>query len=172
MDAGKRKTAMYGVVFQNDVLLAGSIKENIIFGREVSEEEMEKAAEYAASAEFIKKYEDAFDHNVTKLGSNLSGGQKQRVLISRALVANPKILLLDDSSSALDYRTDANVRKAIKEHYPEATTLVVAQRISSIMNSDEILVMDEGRIIGRGTHEYLLENCDTYKEIYMTQMGE
>ena len=88
------------------------------------------------------------------------------------LVANPKILLLDDSSSALDYRTDANVRKAIKEHYPEATTLVVAQRISSIMNSDEILVMDEGRIIGRGIHEYLLENCDTYKEIYMTQMGE
>lgn len=164
--------SMFGVVFQNDVLLAGSIKENIIFGREVSEEEMEKAAEYAASAEFIKKYEDAFDHNVTKLGSNLSGGQKQRVLISRALVANPKILLLDDSSSALDYRTDANVRKAIKEHYPEATTLVVAQRISSIMNSDEILVMDEGRIIGRGTHEYLLENCDTYKEIYMTQMGE
>lgn len=164
--------SLFGAVFQNDVLLTGSIRENIIFGRDVTDEEMENAAKCAGAYEFIDKYDDRFDHHVTKLGTNLSGGQKQRVLISRALVAKPEILILDDASSALDYRTDANVRKAIKENCPDVTQLIVAQRISSIMNCDEILMMDDGEIIGRGTHEELLQNCDEYREIFNTQMGE
>lgn len=161
----------FGVVFQNDVILTGEIKNNIVFGRDVSDEDIKRAAEDACAAEFIERYEDSYNHNTTKLGANLSGGQKQRVLISRALVANPEILLLDDSSSALDYQTDAKLRKAIREHHSGTTTLVVAQRISSIMSLDEIIVVDEGRIIGRGTHEELLSSCPVYADIYKTQMG-
>lgn len=162
----------FGAVFQNDVILTGSIRDNIIFGREPSEENLQKAARFAGALEFIEKYEDGFDRAVTKLGSNLSGGQKQRVLIARALYGKPDILLLDDASSALDYRTDANVRKAIKENYPDSTMLVVAQRISSLMSCDEILVLEDGCIAGRGTHEELLKNCPDYREIFETQMGE
>lgn len=161
----------FGAVFQNDVLLTGSIRDNIVFGRENSDEQLKKAAEYAGALEFIEKYDDGFEHQVTKLGSNLSGGQKQRILIARALYGTPEILLLDDSSSALDYRTDANVRKAIKDNYPDVTMLVVAQRISSLMSCDEILMLEDGCIAGRGTHEQLLESCLEYKEIYETQMG-
>lgn len=164
--------SMFGCVFQNDILLTGTIKDNIVFGRDVTDADIEKASKAAGAYEFISKYDDGFKHHVNKLGANLSGGQKQRVLISRALVANPKILILDDASSALDYRTDANVRKAIKENCPDVTTLVVAQRVSSIMGCDEILVLDDGRILGRGTHEELLESCSEYKEIFDTQMGE
>lgn len=164
--------SMFGTVFQNDVLLTGSIRDNIVFGRDVSESRLIEAAQNAGAYEFISAYEDGFDHEVTKLGTNLSGGQRQRVLIARALVAKPDILILDDASSALDYRTDANVRRAIRENCPNVTELIVAQRISSIMNCDEILVMDDGEIIGRGSHEELLENCDEYKDIFNTQMGE
>lgn len=164
--------SMFGTVFQNDILLTGTIRENIVFGRDVTEEDILLAAKSAGAYEFIEKYDDKFDHHVTKLGTNLSGGQKQRVLIARALVGKPSILILDDASSALDYRTDANVRKAIKESCPDVTMLVVAQRISSIMNCDEILVLDDGDIIGRGTHEELLKTCEDYKEIFETQMGE
>ncbi len=105
-------------------------------------------------------------------GANLSGGQRQRILIARALAGNPEILILDDSSSALDYKTDANLRKVIREHYKDTTTVVIAQRVSSILNLDDIIMLDEGRIIGHGTHQELMETCGPYREIYETQMGE
>lgn len=163
---------MFGVVFQNDVIFADSLKNNISFGREVTEEQMKAAAADARAAEFIENYEDGYDHEAVIHGANLSGGQKQRTLIARALVANPEILVLDDSSSALDYKTDAALRKAIREHHREATTIIIAQRISSIMSLDKIIVLDEGKMIGYGTHEELMASCDMYRDIFQTQMGE
>lgn len=121
--------------------------------------------------EFIENYEDTYDHKAVVRGANLSGGQRQRVLIARALAAAPQILVLDDSSSALDYKTDAALRRAIREHHADTTTIIIAQRVSSIMGLDEIIMLDEGKIIGYGTHEELLESCAMYREIYRTQMG-
>ena len=115
--------------------------------------------------------EDGLDHQADIKGANLSGGQKQRLLIARALAANPEILILDDSSSALDYKTDALLRKAIFEHHKNSTTIMVAQRVSSIQNMTHILVMDNGRCIGYGSHAQLLETCPAYREIYETQLG-
>lgn len=163
---------LFGVVFQNDVVFADTLRENISFGREVTQEEIKTAAADARAQEFIENYEDAYEHRAVIHGSNLSGGQRQRVLIARALAAAPQILILDDSSSALDYKTDAALRRAIREHHADTTTIIVAQRISSIMSLDDILVLDEGRIIGHGTHEELMKNCSMYQEIYKTQMGE
>ena len=163
---------MFGVVFQNDVIFADSLKENISFGRQMTLEEIRQAAEDARAKEFIESYEDGYDHEAVIHGANLSGGQRQRTLIARALAAKPDILILDDSSSALDYKTDAALRKAIRMHHKDATTIVVAQRISSIMSLDHIMVLDEGKIIGYGTHEELLATCPMYQDIYMTQMGE
>lgn len=162
---------MFGVVFQNDCIFADTLRENISFGRDVSEEELWEAAQDARAKEFLKQYEEGLDHEAVIHGANLSGGQKQRVLIARALAAKPQILILDDSSSALDYKTDADLRKAIREHFEDTTTIIVAQRISSIMSLDDILVLEEGRVIGHGTHEELLANCRMYQEIYQTQMG-
>ena len=162
----------FGVVFQNDVIFADTLRENISFGRDVDDEAMRKAAADAKAAEFIENYEDDYDHLASIHGANLSGGQRQRVLISRALAANPDILILDDSSSALDYRTDAELRKAIREHHADTTTIIIAQRISSIMSLDDIIMLDEGKIIGHGTHEQLLETCPMYRDIFNTQMGE
>lgn len=163
---------MFGVVFQNDVIFADTLAENISFGREIDEEAMRYAAADARAAEFIEAYDDDYRHMASIRGANLSGGQRQRVLITRALAANPEILVLDDASSALDYKTDAALRKAIHEHHSDTTTIIVAQRVSSIMNLDQILVMDEGRVIGKGTHEELLLSCPQYREIHKTQMGE
>lgn len=162
---------MFGVVFQNDVVFADSLKENIAFGRDVSKEQMDAAAADARAWEFIQEYGDTYEHKAVVRGANLSGGQRQRVLIARALAAAPDILILDDSSSALDYRTDAALRKAIREHHADATAIIVAQRVSSIMSLDDIIVLEEGRIIGHGTHEELMKNCVVYQEIYQTQMG-
>ena len=161
----------FGVVFQNDVIFADTLERNISFGRHVSENAMHQAAADARAAEFIEQYEDTYQHQAAIHGSNLSGGQRQRVLITRALAGDPDILVLDDSSSALDYKTDAALRQAILNHYSETTTIVIAQRVSSIMSLDQILVMDEGRIIGQGTHEELLASCPQYLDIYNTQMG-
>ena len=161
----------FGVVFQNDVIFADTLHENIAFGREVSLDDIRGAAEDARAKEFIENYEDAYDHRAVIHGANLSGGQRQRTLIARALVAKPEILVLDDSSSALDYKTDAALRKSIYEHHQGATTIIIAQRISSIMSLDNIIMLDEGRIIGYGSHEHLLETCPMYKDIYVTQMG-
>lgn len=162
---------MFGVVFQNDVVFADTLRENIAFGRAVEDGQIQTAVEDARAKEFMEKYEDGLLHEAKIHGANLSGGQKQRVLIARALVANPDILILDDSSSALDYKTDADLRKAIREHHHATTAIVIAQRISSIMTLDDILVMDDGAIIGHGTHEELMNGCRIYQEIYKTQMG-
>ncbi len=163
---------LFGVVFQNDVIFADTLKENISFGRDVTMEEIRLAAEDAMAKEFIESYEDDYEHEAVIHGANLSGGQRQRTLIARALAARPQILILDDSSSALDYKTDAALRKAIREHHDEATTIIIAQRISSILSLDRIIVLEEGRMIGYGTHEELLKSCPMYHDIYKTQMGE
>ena len=162
----------FGVVFQNDVIFADTVRENISFGRDISEEALRFAARDAMAQEFVEGYEDAYDHRAVIHGANFSGGQKQRLLIARALAGKPDILILDDSSSALDYRTDAGVRKAIRENHAPAATIVIAQRVSSIRALDQIIVLDEGRVIGCGTHEALLASCPVYREIHETQMGE
>ncbi len=162
---------LFGVVFQNDVIFADTLKENISFGRDVGMEEMEQAAADAMAKEFVEGYEDTYEHKAVIRGANLSGGQKQRILIARALAAAPRILVLDDSSSALDYRTDAALRRAIREHHADTTTIIIAQRVSSIMGLDDIIMLDEGKVIGHGTHEELLESCPMYQEIYRNQMG-
>ena len=162
----------FGSVFQNGTVFADTLRENIAFGRDVSEEDILRAAEDGCAAEFIAGYEDGLDYRTAIRGSDLSGGQRQRILIARALAAKPELLILDDASSALDYRTDAALRKAIRERYADTTTIMIAQRISSIMNLDEIIVMDEGRILGRGSHEELLRSCPAYRDIYEVQMGE
>lgn len=162
----------FGVVFQNDVVFADTVSENISFGRSITEEKMQQAAEDAKALEFIKAYGDGFGHMAAIRGANMSGGQRQRLLIARALAADTDILILDDSSSALDYRTDAELRRNIREHHGDSTLIVIAQRASSIMGLDDILVLDEGRIAGHGTHAELLLNCPIYRDIYDTQMGE
>ncbi len=162
----------FGVVFQNDVIFADTIAENIRFGREVSPEDLEQALQDARAAEFVESYEDGSQHKAAIHGANFSGGQKQRLLIARALAAQPEILVLDDASSALDYRTDAALRKAIRDHHAGSTTIVIAQRISSIMTLDNILVLDEGKILGYGSHAQLLDSCQAYREIFQVQMGE
>lgn len=161
----------FGVVFQNDVLFADTIASNISFGRDLSREQLENASAYAQASEFIDSLEDGYDHMLTTKSSNLSGGQKQRVLIARALAARPEILILDDSSSALDYKTDSLLRRALKENMKDTTTIIIAQRISSIMHADHILVLEEGRALGYGTHSELLAKCGEYREIYTSQMG-
>ena len=162
---------MFGVVMQNDFLYTGSIAENIRFGREISDEEIRRAAALAQASDFIEAYEDGYEHPLQAKGTNVSGGQKQRLLIARALAGAPQILVLDDASSALDYQTDSRLRRSIREHMGEVTTVVVAQRVSSVMNSDLILVLDEGRILGMGRHEELLRTCPIYREISDSQIG-
>lgn len=161
----------FGVVFQDDVLLGESILENIRFGRKLSLAQVQHAARLALASEFIAALPEGYEHVLAPRGSNLSGGQKQRLLLARALAGSPEILLLDDASSALDYRTDALLRRALRENFANTTTIIVAQRISSILGADLILVMDEGKIIDRGTHEELLKHCEIYREISRLQMG-
>ncbi len=168
-DALRRK---FGVVFQNDTIFADTIAENISFGRDLSGQAIQKAAEYAMAAEFIEGCEGGYDHLVAAHGTDLSGGQKQRLLIARALAGEPEVLVLDDSSSALDYRTDAALRANLAEHYADTTTITVAQRISAIQDCDEILMLDAGGVLARGTHAELLETCLRYRDIYEAQMGE
>lgn len=166
-----RLHGMFGVVLQNDFIYDETIEENIRFGRELSHEDVERAAKMAQAHDFISAFPDGYMHRLATKGTNISGGQKQRVLISRALAGRPEILVLDDSSSALDYKTDANLRRAIAQSDCPTTTVVVAQRVSSIMNSDKILVIDDGEILGYGTHEELLESCSVYREISDSQLG-
>ena len=164
-------TAMFGVVFQNDFLYADTIEENIRFGRDIPSEDIVWAAEIAQAHEFISSFPDGYSHCVTTGGTNLSGGQRQRVLISRAIAGHPEILVLDDSSSALDYKTDANLRRKLTEALPDSTVITVAQRVSSVKNCDLILVIKDGEIIGCGKHDDLMACCAEYKEISDSQMG-
>lgn len=161
----------FGVAFQNDVIFANTIKENIDFGRGLSSDAIIQSTIFAQANDFMQNLSNRFDHELTIRGSNLSGGQKQRILLSRSLASNPEILILDDSSSALDYKTDALFRKSLYKNFKDTTKIIVAQRISSIMHSDHILVLEDGEIIGYGNHEDLLKNCKTYKEISLSQMG-
>lgn len=161
----------FGVVFQNDILFADTIEENIDFGRGLPREQIEKAAECAQAMEFIRSLPDGFGHRLTAKGTNLSGGQKQRLLIARALAGQPDILILDDSSSALDYKTDSLLRQALAREYRDTTTIIIAQRISSILHADHILVLEDGRELGYGTHEELMTSCELYREISRSQMG-
>ena len=161
----------FGVAMQNDFLYSNTIEENIRFGREIGHEQIVRAAKIAQADDFISAFPEGYGHMLTQKATNLSGGQKQRLLIARALAGDPEILILDDSSSALDYRTDANLRAAISSHLSGITSVIVAQRVSSVKNCDLILVLDEGRVIGEGMHEYLTEHCDVYREIGESQMG-
>lgn len=160
----------FGAAFQNDFIFAGSVAENIDFGRGLSLERLSQAAR-DAQAEFVETVPEGLDHRLTAHGTNISGGQKQRLIIARALAGQPDILILDDSSSALDYFTDSMLRRSIADHYRGTTTIIIAQRISSVANADHILVLENGRAAGYGTHRSLLEHCGIYKEIFTSQMG-
>lgn len=162
----------FGVVFQNDTLFEDSISENVSLGRNLTEEDIQNALFYAKAGEFVEKRDKKEKESLNIKGANLSGGQKQRILIARALASKPDILVLDDSSSALDYRTDAELRRGIKEYLKLTTTVIIAQRISSVKDAGHILVLEEGRAIGYGTHEELLSGCQVYQEISKSQMGE
>lgn len=161
---------LFGVVFQNDVLFQDTIAENIDFGRGLSEEELWKACSWAQADEFVREA-GGLSAPVAIQGANLSGGQRQRLLLARALAAKPAILLLDDSSSALDYRTDAALRRAIRENLPGTTKIIVAQRISSVMHAEQIAVLENGKIVALGRHEELLQNCPLYQAISRSQLG-
>lgn len=163
--------AKFGVVFQNDTLFKDTIRENIRLGRNLTDEQLLEAARRAQALEFIEE-QDGLDAPVAIKGANLSGGQKQRLLLARALAGDPDILLLDDSSSALDYRTDSKLREEIRLHCADATKIIIAQRISSIMHAEKIMVLENGNVIGMGTHEELMETCPLYREIGESQIGE
>ena len=161
-----------GMVMQKAVLFKGSIADNLRFGKEdATEEEMWQALSLAQAREFVEQKEGRLDFVINEGGKNLSGGQRQRLTIARALVKKPEILILDDSASALDYATDAALRKALKETGKDQITFIVSQRAASIMHADLILVLDEGELVGKGRHEDLLKDCQVYKEIYNSQFG-
>ena len=162
-----------GYVPQKGVLFTGSIKENIAFGKEkISKKQLELSAQVSQSEEFINGKKDKFESEISQGGTNVSGGQKQRLSIARAIYKNPSIYIFDDSFSALDFKTDKNLRKELKKITKESTVLIVAQRISTVLNADQIIVLDEGKVVGIGKHEELMKNCEVYKEIALSQVTE
>ena len=163
--------ARFGTVLQNDFLYAAAMKDNISLGRRLKEEDLQLALQ-TAQADFIREKEGGLAYEIAARGHDISGGQKQRLLLARALAAKPPILLLDDSSSALDFKTDACLRSALAEHFAAATKIIVAQRISSIKHADQILVLQDGRVIGQGSHSQLMKSCAYYREAAAIQMGE
>ncbi len=164
--------ARFGVCFQNDMIFQDTLRENVSFGRGLSDGELRAALGDAMALEFVDALPEGLDYAAAIKGANLSGGQKQRLLVARALAGKPEVLILDDSSSALDYKTDAAMRRAIREHCGDATLVMVAQRVSSVMGMTRILVMDDGKAIGYGTHEELMETCPVYRETCQIQMGD
>ena len=162
-----------GYVPQKGVLFSGTIDSNLRYGKkDATQEDIIKAAKIAQSIDFINNKEDKFDSEISQGGSNVSGGQKQRLSIARAIAKDPEIFIFDDSFSALDFKTDAKLRKALKSETSNSTVLIVAQRISTILDADQIVVLDEGRIVGKGTHKELLKNCEIYKEIALSQLSK
>ncbi len=161
----------FGIAFQNDFIMADSVRENVVFGRDIDERGVRAGLAGAQASEFVDRLDGGIDHRLTARGTNVSGGQRQRILISRALAAYPEILILDDSSSALDYKTDARLRRAVRENYSDTTTIIAAQRVSSIRHADLIIVMDNGAAVGMGTHEELMRDCGEYRLIAESQMG-
>ena len=158
------------VVLQKNVLFSGTIKDNLRWGnKEATDEEMKEACHLACADEFIELFPDKYDTHIEQGGANVSGGQKQRLCIARALLKRPKILVLDDSTSAVDTKTDAFIRASMRTYIPETTKLIIAQRISSVMDADKIVVLDGGKIIALGNHDELLKSCDVYREIYHSQ---
>lgn len=167
LTALRKEVAM---VLQKNELFSGSIKENLRWGNEnATDEELEHACKVACADEFIRTFPEGYDTHIEQGGTNVSGGQKQRLCIARALVAKPKIIIMDDSTSAVDTRTDSMIRDAFKNELPSTTKLIIAQRLSSVQDADVILVMDEGAVVAAGNHEQLLESCDIYKEVYQSQ---
>jgi ATP-binding cassette subfamily B protein len=162
---------MLGITFQSDAFFADTVLENVDFGRGLQSEQIEKALQCAQAWEFISEKPDGILHKLTAKAANLSGGQKQRLLIARALAGNPRILILDDASSALDYITDAKIRAAIHEHYRDTTMVIIAQRVSAVRGADRILVLDDGHMAGMGDDASLMRECDIYKETARVQMG-
>ena len=162
-----------GYVPQKGVLFSGTIDSNIRYGKDdATEEEVQRAAQIAQAWDFIEEKEDGVQSAIAQGGTNVSGGQKQRLSIARAIAKNPEIYIFDDSFSALDYKTDVVLRRALKKETKDATTLIVAQRISTILHADKILVLDEGHVVGQGTHKELLKSCDVYRQIAMSQLSE
>jgi ATP-binding cassette subfamily B protein len=161
-----------GFVPQKGILFSGTIASNLRFGRrDASDEEIAQAAEIAQATEFINEKPEKYDSPIAQGGSNVSGGQKQRLTIARAIAKNPSVFIFDDSFSALDLKTDAALRKALNEKLKDSTVIIVAQRISTILHADNILVLDNGSIVGSGTHEQLLKNCEVYRQIAISQMS-
>ena len=162
-----------GVVPQSALLFKGSIRENMLWGKSnATDEEIWEALEAAQAAEVVKGKENGLDHIIEQGGRNLSGGQRQRLTIARALVKKPEILILDDSASALDFATDLKLRRAVERIKGSMTVIIVSQRTSSVRNADKILVMDDGKLVGDGTHTELMQSCGVYNEIYYSQFPE
>lgn len=165
-----------GYVSQKAVIFNETVKNNVVYGEngreDITEEEIKKAIEVAQGKDFIEKMENGYDTQMSPGGTNVSGGQKQRISIARAIARNPEIYIFDDSFSALDYKTDSILRKELKKYTEDATTLIVAQRIGTIMNANKIIVLDDGEIVGQGTHKELLENCEVYKQIALSQLSK
>ena len=158
------------MVLQKNELFSGTIKENLRWGNEnATDEEIKHACKLACADEFIDSFPEQYDTHIEQGGNNVSGGQKQRLCIARALLKKPKVLILDDSTSAVDTKTDASIQKALSEYIPDTTKIVIAQRVSSVQNADKIIVLDDGKIAAVGTHDVLLKNCDIYREVYESQ---
>ena len=161
---------LFGIVPQKSVLFSGTLRENMQWRKpDATDEEIFKAIKIAQAEEFVKELDGKLDFKVQAGGKNFSGGQRQRLTIARALVGNPEILIMDDSASALDFQTDANLRAAIKNNTNKMTVFIVSQRVNTIRNADQIIVLDKGNVVGHGTHKELMENCEVYKEIHNSQ---
>lgn len=165
-----------GYISQKAIMFTGTVSENVSYGdngrEKPTEEQIKKAIEVAQGTDFVEKMEKKYDAHIARGGTNVSGGQKQRLSIARAIARDPEIYIFDDSFSALDYKTDATLRKELKEYTKDATSMIVAQRIGTIINADKIIVLDKGRCVGQGTHKELLKNCEVYKEIALSQLSE
>ena len=163
---------LIGYVPQKGVLFSGTVKSNITYGKEnATDEEIQKAIDIS-QADFVYDLPDGLDYHISQGGKNVSGGQKQRLSIARAIIKDPDILIFDDSFSALDYKTDKVVRQKLNQEYKNTTKVIVAQRIGTIMNADQIIVLDQGKMVGKGTHKQLLKKCKIYREIALSQLSE